>query len=233
MTTSSPSRGFTANWMLQPPASTPISRMMATAASRITWYSRSVSVMAGATVMESPVWTPIGSKFSMEQTMTTLSAQSRMTSSSNSFHPTSDRSTSTEWTGERSSPRSTMASNSAGSCAMPPPVPPSVNEGRMIAGNPVPATASRASASDVTVRPSGQRSPIFRMASANSLRSSATRMARALAPMSSTPYCASTPRSCSASATLSAVCPPMVGSTASGRSRAMTFSTNSGVTGST
>ena len=58
-----------------PPVSTPISRMMAMAASRMTWYSLSVRVWAGATVMESPVWTPMGSKFSMEQTMTTLSLQ--------------------------------------------------------------------------------------------------------------------------------------------------------------
>ena len=29
-------------------------------ASRIRWYSLSVSVWAGATVIESPVWTPIG-----------------------------------------------------------------------------------------------------------------------------------------------------------------------------
>ena len=37
------------------------------------WYSRSVSVIAGATVTESPVCTPIGSMFSIEQTTTTLS----------------------------------------------------------------------------------------------------------------------------------------------------------------
>ena len=49
--------------------------MTAIAASRIIWYSRSVSVCAGATVMESPVCTPIGSKFSMEQMTMTLSAQ--------------------------------------------------------------------------------------------------------------------------------------------------------------
>ncbi len=40
------------------------------------WYSLSVRVWAGATVIESPVWTPIGSKFSIEQTMTQLSARS-------------------------------------------------------------------------------------------------------------------------------------------------------------
>ena len=61
--------------------------MTAKAASRMIWYSLSVSVWAGATVMESPVCTPMGSKFSMEQMMTQLSAWSRMTSSSNSFHP--------------------------------------------------------------------------------------------------------------------------------------------------
>ena len=38
------------------------------------WYSLSVNVSAGATVMESPVCTPIGSTFSMEQMMMQLSA---------------------------------------------------------------------------------------------------------------------------------------------------------------
>ena len=55
MTSISPLVGLIANWMLQPPASTPISLMTATAASRISWYSRSVRVIAGATVIESPV----------------------------------------------------------------------------------------------------------------------------------------------------------------------------------
>src|SRR5680860_1439525 len=40
--------------------------------------------------MESPVWTPMGSMFSMEQTITTLSLASRITSSSNSFQPPSN-----------------------------------------------------------------------------------------------------------------------------------------------
>ena len=105
--------GSTANWMLHPPAATPISRMMRMDASRMTWYSRSVRVMAGATVIESPVWTPIGSRFSIEQTITTLSAPSRITSSSNSFQPMMLRSTSTEPTGESSSPRRMSVSNSS------------------------------------------------------------------------------------------------------------------------
>ena len=62
------------------------------AASRIRWYSRSVKVCAGATVIESPVWTPIGSRFSIEQITTKLSCMSRITSSSYSFHPTIDSS---------------------------------------------------------------------------------------------------------------------------------------------
>jgi hypothetical protein len=57
-------------------------------------------------------------------------------------------------------------------------------------------------------------------------------IARAFAPISSQPYFSSTPRSASVIATLSAVCPPIVGSTASGRSRSMMRSTYSGVTGS-
>ena len=61
--------------------------MQAMEASRMRWYSLSVRVWAGATVIESPVCTPMGSRFSMEQTTTTLSILSRITSSSNSFQP--------------------------------------------------------------------------------------------------------------------------------------------------
>ena len=223
---------MSANCTLHPPAATPISRMIATAASRIRWYSRSVSVIAGATVIESPVCTPIGSKFSIEQTITTLSAPSRITSSSNSFQPKSERSMSTCDTGDRSSPRLTICSNSSRLYAIPPPEPPSVNEGRMIAGKQVQSESASASSHDVAMRPCGVLSPIRRIAASNSWRSSAIRMARALAPISSQPYFSMTPRSASVIATLSAVCPPIVGSTASGRSRAMMRSTVSAVTGS-
>ena len=99
ITTSRPSRGLTANWMLQPPVSTPTDRMMPIERSRIAWYSRSVSVIAGATVIESPVCTPIGSRFSIEHTITTLSLVSRMTSSSYSFQPMIDSSRSTSVVG--------------------------------------------------------------------------------------------------------------------------------------
>ena len=104
MTITRPSCGLTANWMLQPPVSTPTSRITAMPMSRSRWYSRSVSVSAGATVIESPVCTPIGSRFSIEQTTTTLSLWSRITSSSYSFQPRIDSSSSTSVTGEYCSP---------------------------------------------------------------------------------------------------------------------------------
>jgi len=134
MTTISPSSGFTANWMLEPPVSTPMRRMQANAASRIRWYSTSDKVWAGATVMESPVCTPIGSKFSIEQTTTQLSARSRMTSSSYSFHPAIDRSIRISETGLASSPSPAMRIRDSPSWAMPVPRPPRMNEGRTITG---------------------------------------------------------------------------------------------------
>jgi hypothetical protein len=113
MTIIRPFAGSVANWMFDPPVSTPISRMIALAASRIRWYSLSDSVCAGATVIESPVWTPIGSRFSIEQMMTTLSALSRITSSSYSFHPITDSSINTSWVGDISSPCETIEMNSS------------------------------------------------------------------------------------------------------------------------
>src|SRR5262245_61679779 len=85
MMTRRPSAGLTANCTFDPPVSTPISRNTAIEASRMTWYSLSVSVRAGATVIESPVCTPIGSTFSIEQMMMQLSFLSRTTSISYSF----------------------------------------------------------------------------------------------------------------------------------------------------
>src|SRR5256885_2338516 len=86
--------GSSANWTLHPP-SIPSARMIRSAAERSIWYSLSVSVCDGATTMESPVCTPIGSMFSMLQTVMHVSAPSRITSYSTSFQPRRDRSTST------------------------------------------------------------------------------------------------------------------------------------------
>ncbi len=113
ITSMRPSRGFTANCTLEPPVSTPISRSTAIEAERMRWYSLSVSVIAGATVTESPVCTPIGSMFSIEQMMMQLSARSRTTSSSYSFQPSTDSSTSTSCVGDMSRPLSTISRNSS------------------------------------------------------------------------------------------------------------------------
>ena len=113
-----------ANWMFEPPVSTPMRRMQRKAASRIRWYSTSLSVCAGATVIESPVCTPIGSKFSIEQTITQLSAWSRMTSSSYSFQPAIDCSTRISVIGLASSPSAASVRRSSTSWAMPVPWPP-------------------------------------------------------------------------------------------------------------
>ena len=110
---SKPVAGSTANCTFDPPVSTPISRRHAIEASRMIWYSLSVSVSAGATVMESPVWMPIGSTFSIEQMMMQLSLRSRTTSISNSFQPSTDSSIRSSCVGEASRPRSQMATNSS------------------------------------------------------------------------------------------------------------------------
>ena len=109
-----PLPGWIANCTFEPPVSTPISRRIAIDALRISWYSLSVSVCAGATVIESPVWMPIGSRFSIEQTMMQLSTLSRTTSISNSFQPISDSSINSSWVGDRSMPRLQISSNSSG-----------------------------------------------------------------------------------------------------------------------
>ena len=123
-TTRRPVDGSTANWTLEPPVATPTNPRQAIASRRISWYSRSDRVITGATVIESPVWTPMGSRFSIEQTTTALPTESRITSSSNSFHPAIDSSTRTSPTGEASRPTSATRRNSAGPEARPVPPPP-------------------------------------------------------------------------------------------------------------
>ncbi len=113
---------------------------------------------------------------------------------------------------------------------MPPPVPPSVKLGRTTIGKPVPPISAvmrfcTASASSIVCAMPllAESRPMRVIASLNFSRSSAFSMACSLAPIISTPYLASTPCLCRSSAQFSAVCPPIVGSTASGRSLAMIF----------
>ena len=151
------------------------------------WYSRSVSVIAGATVIESPVCTPIGSTFSIEQTTTTLSCLSRISSSSNSFQPSTDSSTSTSCTGLAASPRATIVRTSSASAAIPEPRPPIVNDGRMTTWLPTVAAKAVASSSVWQTSDSGTSPPTVRTISLNRWRSSPRWMASMSAPISSTP----------------------------------------------
>ena len=102
----------------------------------------------------------------------------------------------------------------------------------MMVGNPTRSSAWRASSSERAMRLFGHSRPISFIASRKASRSSATSMAARDAPIRSTPWRASVPSSASASAVFSAVCPPMVGSRASGFSAATMRATISGVIGS-
>ena len=73
--------GLSANCTLQPP-SIFSALMILMALSLSIFRSWSLSVMMGATTMESPVCTPTGSTFSMPQMVMAWSAPSRMTSNS-------------------------------------------------------------------------------------------------------------------------------------------------------
>ena len=73
--------------------------------------------------------------------------------------------------------------------AIPPPVPPRVNAGRMIRGNfPIIAWTASASSIVVAVPEVGVLRPMSFIASLKSSRSSALSIEGSLAPMSSTPY---------------------------------------------
>jgi hypothetical protein len=115
---------------------------------------------------------------------------------------------------------------------MPPPVPPKVKLGRMTVGKPTTFCTPQASSMLWAMPERAEPRPILVIASLNFRRSSALSMASGVAPISSTLYLSSTPWCQRSSAQFSAVCPPMVGRIASGRSRAMIFSTVCQVMGS-
>jgi hypothetical protein len=163
--------------------------------SRRRWYSRSVRVIAGATVIESPVCTPIGSRFSIEHTTTTLSARSRMTSSSYSFQPSMDSSTSTSVVGLRQPGGRRCVAARRGPGPMPEPAPPMVNEGAHHQG--VAELLGGRQLASAIAADGGLRADLGAEAAAticlNSWRSSPSWIASMLAPISSTPYFSSTP----------------------------------------
>ncbi len=164
--------------------------------------------------------------------MIALSALSRTTSISNSFQPSTDSSMRTSLTGDLLNPFLTISSNSIRLKAMPPPSPPRVKDGRIIAGKPIASRDSSACSKLLTTCERGLSRPILSIALRKSSLSSAFSMALIVAPISSTPCLARKPLRARLSAVLSAVCPPMVGSKASGFSSAMILLTISGVIGS-
>ena len=196
------------------------------------WYSLSVNVCDGATTIESPVWIPTGSIFSILQTTIAVSLLSRITSYSISLYPEIDFSNKHWVTGEYLSPFVTMSSSSSSLWQIPPPVPPIVKAGRTITGYPIFSTNLRASSKLWIISDSGTGSPSSFIKSLNSSLSSACLIESSLVPSSSTPHSSSTPASCSSTARFSPTCPPRVGSKASGRSFLIIFDTNSTVNGS-
>ena len=175
---------------------------------------------------------PIGSTFSIEQMMMALSARSRTTSISNSFQPSTDSSISTSVVGDASSPPATMSA-----------------ELLAIVGD------AAAGAAQSEARADDRRQPDMVERRHGVIQAVGDRRARAfeadllhrlaeLQPVlglldrlrrrrSSCPNLSSVPSLKRAKAVLSAVWPPMVGSTASGRSFSMIAATYSGVIGST
>mmetsp|Transcript_34673 Transcript_34673/g.114873 ORF Transcript_34673/g.114873 Transcript_34673/m.114873 type:complete len:217 (-) Transcript_34673:1588-2238(-) len=196
---------------------------------RSMWYSSSVSVCEGAITIDSPVCTPSGSKFSMLQTVMQLSATSRTTSYSTSFHPLSDFSTRTCGVDAKASRQ--CASNFSSVSMSAEPSPPSANAQRTMQGKPIVFDASSASSSVSHAKEGAIRSPISLSLSEKMPRSSVASMAATDVPSTRTPYFSSTPLFSSATPQLRPVWPPIERMIPSGRSRSMIVSTVSGVTG--
>ena len=159
---------------------------------------------------------PIGSTFSIEQTIIQLFLLSLTTSISNSFHPIRDSSIRISLTGDRSNPFLHMSSKSLLLYAMPPPSPPKVKDGLMIAGKPTKSKASRASSILVANLDLAVSSPISVIACLNLTLSSAISIEISLAPIISTLCFFKIPLFSSLRDAFNAVCPPIVGNIASG-----------------
>ena len=219
-----PFLGLIANWTFDPPVSTPIFLRQAIDAFRIIWYSLSVNVRAGATVIESPVWIPIGSTFSIEQTIIQLSFLSLITSISNSFHPSRHSSTKTWFTGDSCKPFLTILKKSFLFLAIPPPNPPKVKAGLIIAGKPICFRAFAISLLWFITFDFGKSKPISSIFFLNFFLSSAFEIALEFAPISSILYFFKIPFFSASIAKFNAVWPPIVGRIASGFSFLRIFS---------
>ena len=147
--------------------------------------------------------------------ITTLSFLSLSSSSSNSFQPSMARSTSTSCIGDAVKPLSNAASSSSLCITIPPPDPPKVNEGLITMGSPICCANSFPSSSELAVFASATGTPSAIIHFLNNSRSSALSIALISTPINRTLNRSHIPNSSPSLARLSAVCPPMVGSTAS------------------
>ena len=116
--------------------------------------------------------------------------------------------------------------------AIPPPDPPKVKEGLIIAGNPIFLNTFFEFEKELSISDFGKSSLISLIAFLKRALSSAFDIADAFAPINSTLYFLSVPFFSIVIAVFNAVCPPIVGRIAQGFSFLIIFSTISGVIGS-
>ena len=152
----------------------------------------------------------------------TLSARSRITSSSNSFQPSTDSSTQhlrdrAQAPGRRR--RCVAARRGRGRCRRR--VPPSVKDGRTTSGRPSSSAAVAASARSCTMTLRGTRRPISSIACGRASGPRRGGWPRASRRSARPPSGRARPPPSSSTARFSAVWPPSVGSSASGRSTSM------------
>ena len=171
--------------------------------------------MVGATVIESPVWIPIGSIFSIEQIITTLSFLSLNNSSSYSFQPSKALSINTSWIGDASNPLVSNSSKFSELWTKEAPVPPRVNEGLITNGNPKFWAISFPFKKEFAVSAGATGISIFLRSSLNLCLSSVMLIASMSTPIISTLKSSQIPFSSASIHKFKAVWPPIVGSTAS------------------
>ena len=196
------------------------------------WYSLLVKVWLGATTIESPVWTPTGSKFSILQMVMAVSLWSLITSYSISLYPLILFSTNTWLTGESFKACFNNGFNSCSLSANPPPVPPKVKAGLRTTGYPILLAATIPSSSDSAIIDSKTGSPNSWHSSLNFSLSSAFSILSLLVPKSSTWHSCKIPFLYNCIAIFNPVCPPIPGKIASGLSYLIILATYSNVSGS-
>ena len=200
-----PGWGLRANWILHSPT-IPKWRMTLIATSRRPWYSKLFKVWEGAMTIDSPVWIPIGSKFSMLQTVMQLSNLSRTTSYSISFHPS--RYSSIRICLVLASARREISVSCFLFLATPESCPPSEKPPRTITGKPIFFAAPSASFSLFTAILFGYLAPISSKVLTKRCLSSVFSIAAVGVPKTLTLYFAKVPVLTSSKPQFRAVCPP-------------------------